>query len=379
MRPRAGRPGRACVALLLGALLAGAGCARSATPDPALAPEVPPGSGVAFGRVRVEGWRPTLLTGAPVQVELLEQATGRRSTHTLEEGGELFAVLPAGAHVLTSIWSGFQRLEQAEAPHEQGVGAFTVTAGHAVYLGTVLARIPTPGSRGQLTVADEFDEAMRLLQARHRSLAASGRVVKGLLARPGPPGSPSPVASAPAETRPAPVAPAPPGTRAAPAPAPVAPAPAEIRAAPTPAPPAAPPPPAGPGARGGVAPLQLAEGLLLVPVTLNRTQGTTLLVDTASSHTVLAPTVAARLGVGSSEGLPRRQVRLGGGQLVDVPLLRLASLQVGDAVVEDVQVGIHHQVPEVGGAEGVLGADILGRFTITVDRTARLLRLEVRP
>jgi hypothetical protein len=51
-------------------------------------------------------------------------------------------------------------------------------------------------------------------------------------------------------------------------------------------------------------------------------------------------------------------------------------IELGSGRLEDVEVGIHAVAPEMPLIDGLLGGDILGRFTMTVDRVARQLRLE---
>jgi predicted aspartyl protease len=127
-----------------------------------------------------------------------------------------------------------------------------------------------------------------------------------------------------------------------------------------------------------VVPIQVINDLILVPATLNRTHGATLLVDTGATRSLLTPAVAKRLGISPPADAPRRTIHLIGGQKIDVPFVNLSALQVGDAVGENLEVGIHLVHPGAPIVDGLLGSDFLGRFKMTVDRTARQLRLEPR-
>jgi hypothetical protein len=129
---------------------------------------------------------------------------------------------------------------------------------------------------------------------------------------------------------------------------------------------------------GTVVPIQVINDLILVPATLNRTHGATLLVDTGATRSLLTPAVAKRLGISPPADAPRRTIHLIGGQKIDVPFVNLSALQVGDAVGENLEVGIHLVHPGAPIVDGLLGSDFLGRFKMTVDRTARQLRLEPR-
>ena len=94
-------------------------------------------------------------------------------------------------------------------------------------------------------------------------------------------------------------------------------------------------------------PIQIVEKLVLAPATLNGSQGVTLLVDTGASVTVISPAV------------------------------RLRSIEVGSAGIQDLEVGVYNLYPDAAAiVDGVLGGDFLGRFRMTVDDAARQLRLE---
>jgi hypothetical protein len=60
-----------------------------------------------------------------------------------------------------------------------------------------------------------------------------------------------------------------------------------------------------------------------------------------------------------------------------MPLVRVASLAIGALAVEDLDVGLSEAVSGVLGAEGVLGADVLGYCRLTVDRAVQQLTQEV--
>ncbi len=127
---------------------------------------------------------------------------------------------------------------------------------------------------------------------------------------------------------------------------------------------------------GTLVPIQIVNDLIFVPATLNRTQAATLLVDTGATRSLLTPAVAKELGISPSADAPRRTIHLIGGQSIDVPFVNLSALQVGDAFGENLEVGIHLVHPGAPIVDGLLGSDFLGRFQMTVDRTARQLRLE---
>ena len=138
-----------------------------------------------------------------------------------------------------------------------------------------------------------------------------------------------------------------------------------------------PPPERSVPARTAV-PIQVLNNAILVPAILNDTQGVTLLLDTGAQRTILSPESARRAGLAVPVDAPRRPVVVAGGGRIEVPFLRLRRLQVGDYVVENVEVGVYPVAPGARLLDGVLGMDVLGRFVFTVDHHARQLRLERR-
>lgn len=80
----------------------------------------------------------------------------------------------------------------------------------------------------------------------------------------------------------------------------------------------------------------------------------------------------------ASTDTPTRPLHLAGGQRVDVPFVRLEIIEIGGAALEDVEIGIYPVAPERPDIDGFLGANILDRFTVTVDSAKKQLRLEPR-
>jgi len=127
-----------------------------------------------------------------------------------------------------------------------------------------------------------------------------------------------------------------------------------------------------------VVPIQIIDNVVLVPVVLGRSQGGTLLLDTGSQHTILTPEAAKRAGLIASTDTPTRAMYVTGGQRVDVPFVRLKVIEIGGAALDDVEVGIYPVAPQSPAIDGFLGANILDRFTVTVDSARKQLRLEPR-
>jgi hypothetical protein len=117
----------------------------------------------------------------------------------------------------------------------------------------------------------------------------------------------------------------------------------------------------------------------VVVATINATYRARLLLDTGAAMTVIRPRLAEGIdGLAEVEGLrPTIIVAIGAG--VTVRLARLRSFAVGDFEVDGLHVGIYDVVPHLADVDGLLGTDVLHRFTIHVDGDARRLSLERKP
>ncbi|MFQ5899479.1 MAG: TIGR02281 family clan AA aspartic protease [Candidatus Methylomirabilia bacterium] len=122
-------------------------------------------------------------------------------------------------------------------------------------------------------------------------------------------------------------------------------------------------------------PLQVVENTTLVSATLNGSQGALLMIDTGSDRTFITPALARRLGLSVPDDLPRRQVTSFGGRKVEVPFVR-ASVRVGAAMIDNLEVGVYEAFPDGPILDGLLGGDFLYRFRVTLDKAARQMYLE---
>jgi hypothetical protein len=124
-------------------------------------------------------------------------------------------------------------------------------------------------------------------------------------------------------------------------------------------------------------PIQIAGGSIVVPVTINESEHGRLILDTGSTSTILSPALARKVGIEVPFNAPQRIVTLVGGKTITLRYARARSLKVGDLAVEDLDVGVFEALPGRTGADGLLGADFLQHFRVTVDRGSRQLTLEV--
>jgi predicted aspartyl protease len=152
-----------------------------------------------------------------------------------------------------------------------------------------------------------------------------------------------------------------------------------LRLAPPPGAPA--PQPAGSTGevRHSAVPLQIVNNRVLVSARLNRTESVRLLLDTGSTHTFLHPDIAARLGMRPAADVPRNTTMVFGGRHIAFPVVQLSAIAVGDAMVEDLPVGVFLALPDMTAVHGILGGDFLQHFVVTLDYASNQLWLATRP
>ena len=139
------------------------------------------------------------------------------------------------------------------------------------------------------------------------------------------------------------------------------------------------------GTRSTSVAIQAINNRFLIPVVLNGTQRATFLLDTGANITVISPQLARRAGIEplAGAGAAKSRARMASGQEVDVSLVRLKSMMVGLARIDNLQVAVY----EIGVldrtatppliVDGFLGADFLSRFTMTIDPHAGRLMLQL--
>jgi predicted aspartyl protease len=122
-------------------------------------------------------------------------------------------------------------------------------------------------------------------------------------------------------------------------------------------------------------PAEVIDNHILVQAMLNHTEPVTLLLDTGASHTMLTPETARRAGLRPTSRTPMGRLKVVGGQQVQFPLVPVAALAMGEAVVKNLQVGLLATFPGTRPVDGLLGGDFLEHFTLTLDYSAKRLQL----
>ena len=105
-----------------------------------------------------------------------------------------------------------------------------------------------------------------------------------------------------------------------------------------------------------------AAGRIVVAARLNGVP-LSLVVDTGADRTVITPSAMARAGFGRERGTPVNVIGVAGSAsatLVTLPILDVGGTRVGPVAV------IVHPVPTEG-VDGLIGRDILDRFTLVLE------------
>jgi predicted aspartyl protease len=101
----------------------------------------------------------------------------------------------------------------------------------------------------------------------------------------------------------------------------------------------------------------------------------TLVLDTGATTTILSPDLADDIHISPGEEADKYKVTLVGGKTIEMPFVTLPEIQIGGAIVKNLNVGIYTAFPEKPSVKGILGADFLMHYTMTIDRSTSRLKL----
>lgn len=105
---------------------------------------------------------------------------------------------------------------------------------------------------------------------------------------------------------------------------------------------------------------------IFVHAILNRQHPVVFLLDTGATNTMITEADVRMLEI-STESTRRIQGLIADGSVVDMPLVRLATVEVGEARVEDIKAAV--------GKLRLLGMDFLGNFDVSINAQAGQLVL----
>lgn len=114
----------------------------------------------------------------------------------------------------------------------------------------------------------------------------------------------------------------------------------------------------------------LSNGHIVVDAKFGRNVFQKMMVDTGASITAISVDTAKRLDAGAATALSFIAAQTAAGGVV-LPVIRVRSMTVGEATVEDMPVVVNPHL----GEEGLLGIDFLGQFTSQVDAGSQTLTL----
>ena len=123
-------------------------------------------------------------------------------------------------------------------------------------------------------------------------------------------------------------------------------------------------------------PIEMTGSTIVVPVVLNGSLKTYMLMDTGATYTVVTPRIAKKLSLKLDPHAPRITLITANGPIA-APLGRLASLKVGKAEVHGLVVVVHNFSPSPR-IEGLLGLNFLSRFHTSIDSRRQRLILAPR-
>jgi len=104
-----------------------------------------------------------------------------------------------------------------------------------------------------------------------------------------------------------------------------------------------------------------------------------LLLDTGATNTIFSPRALGAIGVPIPSDAPRTSFIVAGGQRREAPVVRIDSLELGDARVSPLDVLAFDVTPESSDVDGVVGLDFLSRFTVTIDQASGNVLITPRP
>jgi clan AA aspartic protease (TIGR02281 family) len=119
---------------------------------------------------------------------------------------------------------------------------------------------------------------------------------------------------------------------------------------------------------------QKQDELMVVQATINDRVPVKFVVDTGASHTTISQAVAQQLQINlatASTGMPFQTAN----GVIEAPLVKVASLEVGGFIVKDLTVVVHDIFPDPDIA-GLLGLNFLSQFHLGIDSKNGIVYLE---
>jgi predicted aspartyl protease len=114
------------------------------------------------------------------------------------------------------------------------------------------------------------------------------------------------------------------------------------------------------------------DSLVVIPVLLNGQEGYRFLLDTGATNSILSSRVADRLGVPEV----RRGTLLTAGGNLSITIRVMRSVQIGSVRIKDMEIAVAEaELFRRLHIDGIIGADYLKQFKISIDYTHQLLSI----
>ncbi len=110
---------------------------------------------------------------------------------------------------------------------------------------------------------------------------------------------------------------------------------------------------------------------MTIPVMLNQYLERTFAVDTGASYTIISPAIAEALHLSPNPELAPITLHTANGE-IQAPLVNITSLTIGSLTTYNLVAAIH-DLHDSSNISGLLGLNILDRFTLTVDSARQQL------
>jgi clan AA aspartic protease (TIGR02281 family) len=123
-------------------------------------------------------------------------------------------------------------------------------------------------------------------------------------------------------------------------------------------------------------PLRRKGQILTVQAKVNGKASGDFILDTGATYTMISTPMAKKLGIDLEQQLPTIPIQTAGG-IINVPLVVLGSIDVGEVQVTDLTAAVHDIFPDPS-ITGVLGLNFLNHFRMDIDTNMGVLLLETK-
>jgi hypothetical protein len=134
-------------------------------------------------------------------------------------------------------------------------------------------------------------------------------------------------------------------------------------------------PASGPNNVTTIVPIRIVKGQIIVEALLNHREIATFILDTGAERTLITPELADRIKIKAGLENKKGYLQVIGGQIIEASFGTLPEIEIGDALVKNLTVGITSIMPDQPYLDGLLGADFLTNFTVTIDHGINKLKL----